>query len=194
MKPYRVIRWLGGMLLGLWLVCLACPLYAVEPENESETPPPDSDDWESKKWVVELRPGFTWLYGDYGDREGFNIALQGGYRFWDNLSAKLDVEYAFFDIDSPEHAKLLHPALGFDYDVDRSRWLPTLGTGIGPLWRKYRHMDWKTDAVWHVNVGLAYQFSRDVALGAKAKYNFVLTDFDTTPLYLTLAVNLVILF
>ena len=151
-------------------------------------------DGDQTLWQLELRPGYSWISDDNDEMEGFSIAAMGGYRVYDSLLGKLDLEYSSFDAYDFGRAQFVETALGLNYDIDFSPVVPTIGSGIGTLFRKKRGEAWSTDLSWHVLGGVHYFVTETVGLGAEAKYHLLLSDLNQNPIYFTLAAKVVLAF
>ena len=143
---------------------------------------------------VEFRPGYTWLDESYGEMEGFSFGAMGGWRFFDSLILKLDTELGIFDIHDNTRMNLFQCSLGLNYDIDRTYVTPTLGMGVGPMFRKYGEADWLTDVAWHFLAAAVYHIVPNVALGLEIRYNFILEEGSSNSFYMTLGAKLAVLF
>ncbi len=151
----------------------------------------ESPDWDAREWRVEVRPGYAYLTDGGDNSHGATVGAMAGWRFYDSLSLKLDLDYSQFGLAKGDPGvRFLEMALGFNYDIDVLWVIPSIGTGVGPLFRRYEGHDWDTQAAWHIMGALVYPFSSLMAIGIEARAHLVVTDFNQDPLYLTFVAKL----
>jgi hypothetical protein len=149
---------------------------------------------EIPNWRAEVRPGFAWMTDNSDNLSGFSLGMMGSYRVFDTLSVKLDSEISFFDVNQPGQAYWVETSAGVNYDIDLTPLVPTIGTGIGPLFKKPKVGDWSTEATWHVLLGLSYFIVEEVALGAEIRPHFILSDLSQDPFYFTVSAKVMMAF
>lgn len=149
---------------------------------------------EESDWRIELRPGYTWLSRDDESMQGFSVGVMGAWRAFDNVFLKLDLDNMFLDINDPGRAYAINPALGINYDFDLAPLLPTIGTGLGPLFTQKEDSAWSIDLSWHLLLSLQYFIRDDVGFGLEGKYFFILTDMNQNPIYATASAKVTLAF
>jgi len=143
----------------------------------------------ARDWAIQARGGYGWLSDNGLDLEGFSLGVSGGYRLYEDLFAKLDVEYSDFSWAGEERARYLPLSAGLEYGIDLTPIVPYVGLSAGPLFRAVDSNDWKTKWFWQLAGGLDGIITPDFAVGIEARYHGDLENFSQNSLYVTLAVK-----
>lgn len=141
-----------------------------------------------------MRPTYSWYNSNKESMHGFGTGIMGSWRAYDTLYVKLDTELIFLDMATPGDKYIWEFSAGINYDVDITPVIATIGTGIGPLFTQNIEKTWATDASWHLLLALQYKIIKDFGIGLEGRYHFILTQFDTNPLFFTASLKLFMVF
>ena len=161
------------VVTAVFVLCLLMLSSVVRAEDE-------------RPWRLEIRPGYVWQKRGE-DLHGVSAGLMGGWRAFDTVVVKLDAEVSSLGVRQPGESLFTEIAGGFNYDIDLAPLFPTIGAGLGPLFRKYEGESWTTSLSWHVLGAAVYQITPLLGLGVEIKYHLILTEFSQDPFFMTVA-------
>lgn len=114
---------------------------------------------------------------------GFGGGAHLAYGITDAFNLRLHADFTAFDLTDPQTSAFVYAAaLGAEYVIDVLQWVPYIGALAGPTLVSIREGEDHLHLGVELPLGLGYQLSRDVTVGAEVRYRlFFLGAEETSP-------------